>query len=61
MEGETVVEAVAGLGHELVDRHRRQLWVHLGHDRALVGLERHLVDGVEVDLVVVGLCHGVRP
>src|SRR2546422_969799 len=50
VEREAVVEAVACERDEVVHRVRRELRVELHHDRAAVGVDRDLVDGVLIDL-----------
>jgi hypothetical protein len=50
VEGQAVVEAVAGVHHEVVDRVRRQLGIELEDDVAAVGGDGDLVDQVLVDL-----------
>ena len=57
VERQAVVEAVAGLDHEVVDRVRGERGVEVGDDLPLVGVEGDRVDRRLVRLDRRRLCH----
>ena len=50
VKDDSIIKAIAGQRHEVVDRHRRLRRIQFERDIALVGLDQNLIGAIRLDL-----------